>query len=300
MPVRPGLDGPAGAGPRRRDRRRRRRRACRAGEAGEIAVRRPDPVMFLDYWNQPEATRGEVRRRLAAHRRPRPRRTRTATSGSRAAHDDVITTAGYRIGPAEIEDCLLRHPAVALAAVVGVPDPCAPRWSRRSSSAAGPFAVRRAGASDPGLVRSAARCARVPARGRVRRRAADDRDGQDHAPRAARALLTRDGDNRVGSVPRSPCLSSRENDRGRSRAAHAATRRCRHRAAPAPYTPADSARDTGATRARRRGLARHARRVDRRRARARPGGQRPPLTVRATSAASRVRAAGTIRRGRRR
>ncbi len=37
--------------------------------------------------------------------------------------DDVITSAGYRIGPAEIEDCLLRHPAVAMAAVIGVPDP---------------------------------------------------------------------------------------------------------------------------------------------------------------------------------
>jgi acetyl-CoA synthetase len=37
--------------------------------------------------------------------------------------DDVITSAGYRIGPGEIEDCLIKHPAVALAAAVGVPDP---------------------------------------------------------------------------------------------------------------------------------------------------------------------------------
>ena len=37
--------------------------------------------------------------------------------------DDIITSAGYRIGPGEIEDCLLSHPAVALAAVVGKPDP---------------------------------------------------------------------------------------------------------------------------------------------------------------------------------
>ena len=36
--------------------------------------------------------------------------------------DDIITSGGYRIGPGEIEDCLIRHPAVALAAVVGVPD----------------------------------------------------------------------------------------------------------------------------------------------------------------------------------
>src|SRR3546814_12634635 len=37
--------------------------------------------------------------------------------------DDVITSGGYRIGPGEIEDCLLKHPAVAMAAAVGVPDP---------------------------------------------------------------------------------------------------------------------------------------------------------------------------------
>jgi acetyl-CoA synthetase len=36
--------------------------------------------------------------------------------------DDVITSAGYRIGPGEIEDCLIRHPAVALAAAIGKPD----------------------------------------------------------------------------------------------------------------------------------------------------------------------------------
>ena len=37
--------------------------------------------------------------------------------------DDVITSAGYRIGPTEIEDCIMRHPKVAHAAVVGIPDP---------------------------------------------------------------------------------------------------------------------------------------------------------------------------------
>ena len=51
-----GLDGPAGAGPRRRGHRRRRASRSAPGVVGEIAVRRPDPVMFLGYWNQPEAT----------------------------------------------------------------------------------------------------------------------------------------------------------------------------------------------------------------------------------------------------
>ena len=40
-----------------------------------------------------------------------------------SAYDDIITSASYRIGPGEIEDCLIRHPAVALAAAVGKPDP---------------------------------------------------------------------------------------------------------------------------------------------------------------------------------
>lgn len=39
-----------------------------------------------------------------------------------ARRDDVITSSGYRIGPAEIEDCLIKHPAVAMSAVIGKPD----------------------------------------------------------------------------------------------------------------------------------------------------------------------------------
>ena len=89
---------------------------------GEIAVRRPDPVMFLGYWNQPEATAARFSGDWM----------RTGDRGSmdedghvwfHARNDDVITSGGYRIGPGEIEDCLLRHPAVAMAAVVGKPDP---------------------------------------------------------------------------------------------------------------------------------------------------------------------------------
>lgn len=92
------------------------------GETGEIAVRRPDPVMFLGYWNNATAT----------HEKFAGDWLKTGDRGRRDADgyfkyvgraDDVITSAGYRIGPAEIEDCLLRHPAVALAAVIGVPDP---------------------------------------------------------------------------------------------------------------------------------------------------------------------------------
>lgn len=92
------------------------------GELGSIAVHRPDPVMFLGYWNRPQATAEKFRGDWLV----------TGDLGRRDAEgyfwygardDDVITSGGYRIGPGEIEDCLLRHPAVALAAVVGVPDP---------------------------------------------------------------------------------------------------------------------------------------------------------------------------------
>lgn len=93
-----------------------------AGEVGHIAVRRPDPVMFLEYWNNPEATRAKFIGDWL----------NTGDTGSQdedgyiwygGRSDDVITSAGYRIGPGEVEDCLLKHDAVAMAAVVGIPDP---------------------------------------------------------------------------------------------------------------------------------------------------------------------------------
>ncbi len=88
---------------------------------GNIAVRRSDPVMFLGYWKNPEATAAKFAGDWLL----------TGDTGERDAEgwirfvgrdDDVITSSGYRIGPGEIEDCLLRHPAVALAGVVGKPD----------------------------------------------------------------------------------------------------------------------------------------------------------------------------------
>jgi acetyl-CoA synthetase len=92
------------------------------GEIGQIAVMRPDPVMFLEYWGRPDATREKFIGDWM-------------TTGDQGIvdedgyftfvgrDDDVITSSGYRIGPGEIEDCLIKHPAVALAAVIGKPDP---------------------------------------------------------------------------------------------------------------------------------------------------------------------------------
>jgi acetyl-CoA synthetase len=96
--------------------------ACEPGELGQIAVARPDPVMFLSYWNNAGATEAKFIGDWM-------------TTGDQGMlddegyfrfvgrDDDVITSSGYRIGPGEIEDCLIRHPAVALAAAVGKPDP---------------------------------------------------------------------------------------------------------------------------------------------------------------------------------
>ena len=92
------------------------------GEVGEIAVSRPDPVMFLGYWNQPEATAAKF---SGDWMRTGDRASIDADGyiWYQARNDDVITSSGYRIGPGEIEDCLLRHPAVGMVAVVGIPDP---------------------------------------------------------------------------------------------------------------------------------------------------------------------------------
>jgi acetyl-CoA synthetase len=96
-------------------------RPTKPGETGTIAVRSPDPVFFLRYWNKPEATRDKFRNDWLL----------TGDIGHRdedgyfwfhGRNDDVIISSGYRIGPTEIEECLMRHPAVALVAVIGVPD----------------------------------------------------------------------------------------------------------------------------------------------------------------------------------
>ena len=94
---------------------------CKRGEVGQIAIARPDPVMFLGYWNRDAAT---LEKFIGDW----------MTTGDQGVmdedgyikfigrDDDVITSSSYRIGPVEIEDCLIKHPAIALAAAVGKPD----------------------------------------------------------------------------------------------------------------------------------------------------------------------------------
>jgi len=92
------------------------------GEVGELAVRRGAPSMFLGYWQQPDKTAAKFTGDWM----------RTGDLGTCdadgyftyvARDDDIITSAGYRIGPSEIENCLMGDPDVVMAAAVGVPDP---------------------------------------------------------------------------------------------------------------------------------------------------------------------------------
>ena len=157
-------------GARRRHHRRR-----------DLGPSRPDPVVFLGYWNNPEATAAKLRDGWLL----------TGDLGEcdddgylwfigRA--DDVISSGGYRIGPGEIEDCLVGHRPS--------------RWPPRSAS---PTPIRgevvkafvvlgarpRPGTPTrgraPGLRPDAARGVRVSAADRVRRRAADDHHREDPA-----------------------------------------------------------------------------------------------------------------------
>jgi acetyl-CoA synthetase len=100
---------------------------CQVGVAGDVALNRfgangqPDPIFFLGYWKNDASTRAKFTGDWC----------RTGDLAVRDAEgylwyqgrsDDVFKAAGYRIGPGEIENCLVKHPAVANAAVVPKPD----------------------------------------------------------------------------------------------------------------------------------------------------------------------------------
>src|SRR5262245_35836047 len=97
-----------------------------AGELGEVAINRSfngqrDPVFFLEYWKNPQATRDKFIGDWGCT----GDQAKTDDDGYlwyQGRSDDVIKSAGYRIGPAEIESCLVKHPAVLNAAVIGKPD----------------------------------------------------------------------------------------------------------------------------------------------------------------------------------
>jgi acetyl-CoA synthetase len=104
---------------------------CPRGTPGDVAVHRldvhgdPDPVFFLGYWKREEATRSKFTGDVNASW---CRTGDTAVMDEdgylwyQGRSDDVFKAAGYRIGPSEVENCLVKHPAVANAAVVPKPD----------------------------------------------------------------------------------------------------------------------------------------------------------------------------------
>jgi acetyl-CoA synthetase len=101
------------------------------GQAGDVAVHRRDihghldPVFFLGYWQRDDATRAKFTGD------PSESWCRTGDMAVmdergylwyQGRSDDMFKAAGYRIGPSEVENCLVKHPAVANAAVVPKPD----------------------------------------------------------------------------------------------------------------------------------------------------------------------------------
>lgn len=92
------------------------------GEVGQIAADADDPTVFLGYWNQPEKTAGKFFGRWSLTG-DLARQDADGYFYYLGRADDMIKSGGYRISPNEIEEALMDHPAVAEAAVIGVPDP---------------------------------------------------------------------------------------------------------------------------------------------------------------------------------
>ncbi len=93
----------------------------KAGETGEIGIRRDSPVVMKEYWKNPAAMADKFAGEWCL----------TGDMGHiddqgyvyfQGRNDDVIKTSGYRVGPAEVEAKIIEHPAVASCAVIGVPD----------------------------------------------------------------------------------------------------------------------------------------------------------------------------------
>jgi acetyl-CoA synthetase len=97
-------------------------RIAKHDQLGEIAVKGPDPVMFLEYWRNPQATRGKY---IGEWMRTGDfgRKDENGNLWFSGRQDDIIESGGFRIGPGEVEDCLMKHAAVALVGVIGVSDP---------------------------------------------------------------------------------------------------------------------------------------------------------------------------------
>ena len=91
------------------------------GRPGEAAIALPHPGAFLEYWGDPDKTREKMHDGWV-YTGDTVLRDEGGSLWFVGRADDIISSGGYRIGPAEIEECLLSHPEVLMAAVIGVPD----------------------------------------------------------------------------------------------------------------------------------------------------------------------------------
>ena len=198
-----GLDGQADAGLGRADPRRGRAAGERRASGARSACGRARTRTTRSATGT--GPRTPRRRSAASGSTPRtpPSRTRTATSGTPGRADDVIISAGYRIGPFEVESACIEHPAVREAAAVASPD-------ERRGNVVKAFIVLAEG-HEPSdeladeikrFVREHHLRLRLPAPDRVRRRPAEDPDRQDPPDRAARARARGAEPATTGRLPR--------------------------------------------------------------------------------------------------
>ncbi|MEY4294967.1 MAG: hypothetical protein RLY82_655, partial [Pseudomonadota bacterium] len=102
---------------------------CPAGLSGDVAVHqfdvhgKPDPIFFLGYWNNEAATRAKSTQDGWCRTGDMATMDADGYLWYQGRSDDMFKAAGYRIGPSEVENCLVKHPAVLNAAVVPKPDP---------------------------------------------------------------------------------------------------------------------------------------------------------------------------------
>ncbi len=95
------------------------------GSEGQLVVRLPNPQVMASYWNDPERSAANVVTLDGVAWFKTGDNVRQDDDGYLfylGRSDDIINSAGYRIGPQEVENALIEHPAVRESAVVGVPD----------------------------------------------------------------------------------------------------------------------------------------------------------------------------------
>jgi acetyl-CoA synthetase len=101
---------------------------CPVGLAGDVAVHKfdihgkPDPIFFLGYWNNDAATKAKSTKDGWCRTGDMATMDADGYLWYQGRSDDMFKAAGYRIGPSEVENCLVKHPAVLNAAVVPKPD----------------------------------------------------------------------------------------------------------------------------------------------------------------------------------